>query len=175
MDSEIIKEMPSLKECKLLVLLKNSQLIVGAAGIGKFLNISALQITKDYQRRGIGYFVYKELIETLRKSGYSYITCYVDDKNTESIQMHEYFHFKTLFKIHLSKEKTQEIKILVLSKKGRFIDLFLKLFNSRLSQLILISFVKYIIKIKPQILGQSFRDDSVNISIKYVLKNFEKI
>ena len=116
-DSEIIKEMPSLKECKLLVLLENNECVVGAAGIGKFLNISALQITKDYQRRGIGYFVYRELIETLRKLGYSYIMCYVDDKNSESIKLHEFFHFKTVFKIHLSKEKTHEIKILLLSKK----------------------------------------------------------
>lgn len=173
-NTKLLTEMPSLKACNLLIIAERDSEIIGAAGVGGPFNITALQIRSDYQKRGIGGILYREFLRESKKRNYQFLLCYIDDKNTESLKLHDHFGFLTAFRIKLSKGKTLDVRILIIRYLGSAILTFLRLFNTRFGQLLLGIILKLVVKLKPEIIGQD-GTELPEINIGYIIKNFEKI
>lgn len=172
--SKILQEMPSLRFCNLLVLADHDGIITGAAGVGGIFKITALQIKKEYQKRGLGVILYKQLLDELKQRSYPFVMCYVDTTNTESLEIHDYFNFLTLFRVHLSLNKTLDIKILELKSQSKIIKLVLGMFNTKLGHILLAIILKIMVTVSPKILVHT-NEGLPHVNVRYMIKNFEKI
>ena len=172
--SGISQEMRSLESMDWLVLADMNEEIVGAAGVGGLFNVEMVQIRKDYQGKGVGGLLQASVIEEAKKRGYSYVTGLIDINNKESQKLNHGLGFKTVFRIHYAKNITQDIVILVFKPRGKIIETFLRIFNTKAGIAILACFLKISKSTFPKII--SYNEKKIpNPDIKHMIGNFEKI
>ena len=170
--SGISQEMRSLESMDWLVLADMNEEIVGAGGVGGLFNVSMLQTRKDYQGKGVGGLVQASAIEEAKKRGYSYITGLVDINNKQSLKLR--LGFKTIFRIHYAKNITQDIIILVFKPQGKIVEMFLRIFNTKMGMALLACCLKISKFTLPKII--SYNEKKIpNPNIKHMIGNFEKI
>jgi len=182
-DNNIIKElrkcdistkMRSLESCEWVVLADINEKIVGAAGIGGLFNVSMVQTIKDYQGKGVGGLLQVSAIKEAKKRGYSYIAGLIDINNKQSLKLNRGLGFKTLFRIHYTKNITQDIIILVFKPRGKIVEMFLRTFNTKVGMIILACFLKISKSTFPKII--SYNEKKIpEPNVKHIIKNFEKI
>ncbi len=182
-DSKIIKElrtggisqeMRSLESSDWLVLADLNEEIVGAAGVGGLFNVEMVQIRKDYQGKGVGGLLQASAIEEAKKRGYSYVTGLIDINNKESLKLNHGLGFKTVFRIHYAKNITQDIVILVFKPRGKIIETFLRIFNTKAGIAVLACCLKISKSMLPKIINYNEKKIP-NPDVKHIIKNFEKI
>jgi len=172
--SGISQEMRSLESMDWLVLADMNEEIVGAAGVGGLFNVEMVQIRKDYQGKGVGGLLQASAIEEAKKRGYSYVTGLIDINNKESLKLNHGLGFKTVFRIHYAKNITQDIVILVFKPRGKIIETFLRIFNTKAGIAVLACCLKISKSMLPKII--SYNEKKIpNPDVKQIIKNFEKI
>ena len=172
--SGISQEMRSLESMDWLVLADLNEEIIGAAGVGGLFNVEMVQTRKDYQGKGVGGLVQASAIEEAKKRGYSYITGLVDINNKQSLKVNHGLGFKTIFRIHYAKNITQDIIILVFKPQGKIVEMFLRVFNTKVGMALLACFLKISKFTLPKIINYNEKKIP-NPDIKHMIENFEKI
>ncbi len=173
-ESGFLDEMKSIIFCDWFVIHEKNNQIIGMAGVGGLFNTTHLIVEKKFRNIGLGPILYRELINEAKNRGYSYLATYQDPNNIDSVKIHKWLNFETIFRIHYSKEIVQDVKILVFKPKGKIIRKFLRIFNSLLGTIILTSILKITKGLFPQILGHEIEGlEDVNIST--AIRNFKKI
>ena len=174
-ESGLSKKMKSLEYCTFLVIEEEKGKIIGASGIGGILNVHSLQIDETVQGRGLGKKLFKKNIEEAKKKGFQYILVSRDPKNIRISKLHSFFGFKPLFKISYSNKITSESLILTLGKKGIILEKTFRIFNNIVGMVFLALFLKIF---KSALFKNALTyppEEFPNPSIRYILKNFEKI
>ena len=173
--NKISKEMIHFfKTSKWLVLEDLENEIIGAAGIGGSFNVAGVEAKKEYQGKGLGVLLQKNMIEEAKEKGYSYITGLIDVKNNESIKLHKKLGFKTMFQINYAENITQNIVILILKPRGKIMECFLKIFNTKIGMIILAYLLKTLKSFFPRLVNLNAKE-LPNPIINYIIKNFKKI
>ena len=98
----------------------------------------------------------------------------MDPRNTSSQKMHDGVGYKTIFRIHYSKDIIQDVKIIVFTKKGLIVEQFLKCFNSKIGVFFLGCFLKIFKNHFTGIIGHNEENTPIP-SIKHIVSNFEKL
>ena len=172
--SGLFKEMKSLESCDFFAIEEEGSLVVGVAGLGGLFHVSAIQITEKWRGKGLGKKLQGELISEAKKRNYSFLTVYNDPRNIASEKMHNSLGYKTIFRIHYSRDIVNNVKILVFTKRAILVKQFLKIFNSKIGMLILGILLKFTRKIYPKII--LYNEENIpKPSIINMIKKFEKI
>ena len=173
-ESGISDEMKSLELSDWIIYETIDNEIIGAAGIGGIFHTSSINIHEKFRGKGYGKKIQKELVNEARKRNYSFVTVFVDPRNDSSIKMHDELGYKTMFRIHYSKDIIQDIKIIIYKRRGNMIRKFLRCFNTKIG----IFFLACILKISRGLFKKMFAYDEKEIpvlSIKNIVANFKKI
>ena len=148
--------------------------IVGASGLGGIFHTSSINIHEKFRGKGYGRKIQKELVGEARKRNYSFVTVFVDPRNDSSIKMHDELGYKTMFRIHYSKDIIQDIKIIIFKKRGFIVKKFLRCFNTKIGVFLLAC----ILKISRSLFKKMIAYDEKVVpipDIKQIINNFEKI
>ena len=170
----ISTEMKSLESSDWIVYETIDNQILGAAGIGGIFHTSSINIHEKFRGKGYGKKIQKELVNEARKRNYSFVTVFVDPRNDSSIKMHDELGYKTMFRIHYSKDIIQDIKIIIFKKRGFIVKKFLRCFNTKIGVFLLAC----ILKISRSLFKKMIAYDEKVVpipDIKQIINNFEKI
>ena len=170
----ISTEMKSLESSDWIVYETINSEIVGAAGIGGIFHTSSVNVHEKFRGKGYGKKIQKELVNEARKRNYSFVTVFVDPRNDSSIKMHDELGYKTMFRIHYSKDIIQDIKIIIFKKRGFIVKKFLRCFNTKIGVFLLAC----ILKISRSLFKKMIAYDEKVVpipDIKQIINNFEKI
>ena len=171
--SEISSKMNSLETCKWLVLEERDGKIIGAVGLGGLFHVSSIQIDENHQGKGIGKMLQGKMIEEAKRRGYSFITIFIDPRNPATVKLHDFYGYRTVFRIHYSPDIVQDVKILVFKSKGEIVAKFLSIFNTHFG-IVLLAFILRVTKfLFARIIAHT--SDVPNPSLRWIIKNFEKI
>ena len=176
-ESGISHEMKSIELCDWLVIHEEQDKIIGAGGIATTFHITQLQIHPEYQMKGLGPLIYREMIKEAKRRNYSFLSTYQEASNTQSSKIHEFHNMSLMFRIHFSKEKIMDVRFIAWNRKGKILEKFFRFFNSRFGMLILACMLKISQPLYPNLLGH-FVDDGRYVlkpSIMWIMKNFTKI
>ena len=172
--SKISTKMRSIELSDWVVFEQIDDKIIGAAGMGGYFHSSSINVNENFRGKGYGARIQKELVKTAKKKNYSFVTVFVDPRNKSSQKMHDSVGYKTVFRIHYSKEIIQDVKIIILQKRGIVIQKFLKCFNSTIGMFFLGCFLKIFKNFFNNVIG--YNEEKIPIpSIKHIVNNFEKI
>ena len=170
----ISTEMKSLESSDWIVYETIDNQILGASGIGGIFHTSSINIHEKFRGKGYGKKIQKELVNEARKRNYSFVTVFVDPRNDSSIKMHDELGYKTMFRIHYSKDIIQDIKIIIFKKRGFIVKKFLRCFNTKIGVFLLAC----ILKISRSLFKKMIAYDEKVVpipDIKQIINNFEKI
>ena len=173
-ESGISDEMKSIESSDWIIYETIDNEIIGAAGIGGIFHTSSINIHEKFRGKGYGKKIQKELVNEARKRNYSFVTVFVDPRNDSSIKMHDELGYKTMFRIHYSKDIIQDIKIIIFKKRGVIVKKFLECFNTKIGILFLACFLK----ISQNLFKKIFAYDEIKVpvaNIKTIFTKFEKI
>ena len=171
---DISTEMKSLESSDWIVYETINSEIVGAAGIGGIFHTSSINVHEKFRGKGYGKKIQKELVNEARKRNYSFVTVFVDPRNDSSIKMHDELGYKTMFRIHYSKDIIQDIKIIIFKKRGFIVKKFLRCFNTKIGVFLLACILKISRSLFKKIIA--YDEKVVPIpDIKQIINNFEKI
>jgi len=168
-------QLKSYIECEFLVFEEENGKIIGVSGIGGIFNVHGIKLLEEAQGHGLGKILFSKNIEEAKRRGYSFILASRNPANKRIIKLHDFFGFKRIFRIHYSQDIVSEAIILVLKPKGKIVQKFLGIFNT-LSGMIILSIS---LKISRSLLFTKLLaynpNKYPNPSIKYIIKNFEKL
>ena len=173
-ESGISDEMKSIESSDWIIYETIDNEIIGAAGIGGIFHTSSINIHEKFRGKGYGKKIQKELVNEARKRNYSFVTVFVDPRNDSSIKMHDELGYKTMFRIHYSKDIIQDIKIIIFKKRGFIVKKFLRCFNTKIGVFLLAC----ILKISRSLFKKMIAYDEKVVpipDIKQIINNFEKI
>ena len=173
-ESGISDKMKSIESSDWIVYETIDNEIVGASGIGGIFHTSSINIHEKFRGKGYGKKIQKELVNEARKRNYSFVTVFVDPRNDSSIKMHDELGYKTMFRIHYSKDIIQDIKIIIFKKRGFIVKKFLRCFNTKIGVFLLACILKISRSLFKKIIA--YDEKVVPIpDIKQIINNFEKI
>ena len=176
-ESGISDEMKSLELCDWLIIHEHQNRIIGAVGVATTFHITQLQIHPEYQMRGLGPLIFREMISEAKRRNYSFVSTYQEANNVQSTKIHEFHNMSLMFRIHFSKEKIMDVRFVAWNRKGKILEKFFRFFNSRFGMSILACMLKISQPLYPKLLGH-FVDDGRYVlkpSIMWIMKNFTKI
>ena len=88
--------------------------------------------------------------------------------------MHDELGYKTMFRIHYSKDIIQDIKIIIFKKRGFIVKKFLRCFNTKIGVFLLACILKISRSLFKKMIA--YDEKAVPIpDIKQIINNFEKI
>lgn len=172
-DSGLSNKMKSLEHCSFLVIEERDGGVIGAGGLGGLLNVPSLQIDDKYQGQGIGKILLDATIKETKKRGYSFISGSRNPENVRAIQLHNFYGFKPIFRIHYSPGYVRDVIILVLKPRGKIIEKFFSIFNNLLGTI----FLSVVLKIIKPAFASLFTlqpEEFPDVHISHMIKNFEK-
>lgn len=172
--SGLSKEMISLEHCDFLVIEEKNGKIIGAGGLGGFLNVPSLQIDTQFQGKGIGKKLLDATIKETKRRGYSFISGSRNPENINAIKLHDFYGFKRIFRIHYSPGIVRDVIILVLSPRGKIVEKFFSLFNNLVGMIIFSICVKIIKPAFTKLFTLS-PEELPDIDILHAIRNFEKL
>tara|TARA_B100000029_G_scaffold85442_1_gene75928 strand:+ start:618 stop:1184 length:567 start_codon:yes stop_codon:yes gene_type:complete len=173
-ESNISKLMKSLEASDWLVYEKKNNRIIGAAGIGGIFHTSSIFIDESLRGKGYGKKIQQGVINEAKKRHYSFVTVFVDPRNTSSIKLHDELGYQNIFRIHYSKKIVQDIKIIVFRKKGYLVRTLLGFFNTKIGNLFLVCMLKIFRGYFKTIFAYD-ENEIPSLDFKISIKNFEKI
>tara|TARA_Y100001936_G_scaffold33979_1_gene32039 strand:+ start:502 stop:1068 length:567 start_codon:yes stop_codon:yes gene_type:complete len=172
--SKLSTDMKSLEVSEWIVLEDKNNEIIGAAGIGGMFHTSSININKKFRGKGLGSKIQKRLVEEARNRGYSFVTVFVDPRNTSSTKMHDRLGYRTIFRIHYSDSVIQDVKIIIFNSKGKIIRGILSMFNTKIGILFLGCFLKIFRNLFREIFA--YDEDVIPIpNVKNIFQKFEKV
>lgn len=123
-----------LLQSKLLALREVKEKVVGVAGI-RGRNLFFLVVKKEWQDRGIGQELTREIVIRAIKRNYNYVALNVPSSNTKAIHIYQKFGFKVVYSYKVKGKKIL-LMILPINWKGTIakkIYLVKHLFSSTIS------------------------------------------
>ena len=172
--SGISTSMKSLESSEWIVYETENNELVGAAGIGGLFHSSSINVHEKFRGKGLGKKIQIELVKEAKRKKFSFVTVFVDSRNASSQKMHDEVGYKTIFRIHYSNEIIQDVKIIILKKRGIIIEKFLKCFNTKIGIFFLGCSLKIFKNYFNSVIG--YDEEKIPIpSIKHIVQNFEKI
>ena len=129
---------------------------------------------EKFRGKGYGEDIQKRLIAEAKTKNFSFVTVFVDPRNTASTIMHDKVGYKTIFRIHYSSDIIQDVKIIILKRKGVLVEGFLKLFNTKIGMFCLGCLLKVFRGFFKNIIGYNEQISPIP-SLKHIIQNFEKI
>lgn len=172
--SGISKLMKSLESCEWLVIEKEENRIIGAAGMGGFFHVSSIQIIEEFQNKGIGKKLQSELIEESRRKGYSFIIVLFNPENIRSMNLHISLGYKKIFRIKYSEKYINDVSMIVFKPAGVFLQRILKSFNTKTGMFFLACCLKILKPLFKKLIAYNEKDLPTP-SIRWIMKNFERI
>ena len=170
----ISTKMRSLESSDWIVYEQIDDKIMGAAGMGGLFHSSSINVHEKFRGKGLGKKIQIELVKEAKRKKFSFVTVFVDSRNASSQKMHDEVGYKTIFRIHYSNEIIQDVKIIILKKRGIIIEKFLKCFNTKIGIFFLGCSLKIFKNYFNSIIG--YDEEKIPIpSIKHIVQNFEKI
>ena len=170
----ISTKMRSLESSDWIVYEQIDDKIMGAAGMGGLFHSSSINVHEKFRGKGLGKKIQIELVKEAKRKNFSFVTVFVDSSNASSQKMHDEVGYKTIFRIHYSNEIIQDVKIIILKKRGIIIEKFLKCFNTKIGIFFLGCSLKIFKNYFNSIIG--YDEEKIPIpSIKHIVQNFEKI
>ena len=170
----ISTKMRSLESSDWIVYEQIDDKIMGAAGMGGLFHSSSINVHEKFRGKGLGKKIQIELVKEAKRKNFSFVTVFVDSRNASSQKMHDEVGYKTIFRIHYSNEIIQDVKIIILKKRGIIIEKFLKCFNTKIGIFFLGCSLKIFKNYFNNVIG--YDEEKIPIpSIKHIIQNFEKI
>ena len=170
----ISTKMRSLESSDWIVYEQIDDKIMGAAGMGGLFHSSSINVHEKFRGKGLGKKIQIELVKEAKRKNFSFVTVFVDSRNAASQKMHDEVGYKTIFRIHYSNEIIQDVKIIILKKRGIIIEKFLKCFNTKIGIFFLGCSLKIFKNYFNNVIG--YDEEKIPIpSIKHIIQNFEKI
>ena len=170
----ISTKMRSLESSDWIVYEQIDDKIMGAAGMGGLFHSSSINVHEKFRGKGLGKKIQIELVKEAKRKKFSFVTVFVDSRNAASQKMHDEVGYKTIFRIHYSNEIIQDVKIIILKKRGIIIEKFLKCFNTKIGIFFLGCSLKIFKNYFNSVIG--YDEEKIPIpSIKHIVQNFEKI
>ena len=174
-ESGLLDEMSNLESCDFLVIAEHNGEIIGASGVGGKLHVNTLIVQEKFRNKAIGALLLKDVIKESKKRKYPFITASRDPENINAVKLHDFFNLMPIFQVKYRKNFTRDVIFRSFSNKGDIVEWILKLFNSKIGAIILITSIKILKKtLFKKILtysAEEFPDPDVIFSIK----NFKKI
>ena len=173
-ESGLSIQMKSLEACDFFAIEEKDDLVIGAAGLGGLFHVSGIQILEKFRGKGLGKKLQNELILEAKKRNFSFLTVFNDPRNLTSEKLHNSLGYETIFRIHYSNEKVNDVKILIFKKRGLFVKKWLQFFNSKTGIFFLGIMIKYSRKLFPKFILYN-EENMPEPSIINMVKKFEKI
>ena len=173
-NSGISKLMKSLESCDWLAIEENNDRIIGAAGMGGFFHVSSIQIIEEFQNKGIGKKLQKELIDESRRRGYSFVMVLFNPSNIPSANLHTSLGYKKIFRIKYSENYINDVNIIIFRGVGNFLHSILKIFNSKTGMFFLACCLKILKPLFRRLIAYD-ENDLPSPSVRWIVRNFEKI
>jgi len=142
-----VLSLSDLLQCKLLVTEEEKETIIGIAGLRK-KNMFFLVVKSEYQNRGIGQKLTREVIQKAALTKYDYIALYVFQSNTKAVHIYQKLGFKTGYTSLIDGRKTL-LMVLPLNWQGIFLVAKCKLKSLCLIGTIIHKIVKAIRTVMP--------------------------
>lgn len=152
----------------------NSQ-IVGVGCVGGLMNHYAIEIKNEFFGRGLWRNISNEIIRETKNRKLSFLTGVYKTNNLISIKIQNSLGFIPVFSINYSESEGREVVIILpINKKGKIIFNFMKIFNTKIGNMLFsISFFlsKPLLK---KIIGLS-GNTMPPINLKFSISNFQKV
>ena len=157
-----------------MVIEEDKDQIIGAAGMGGFFHVSSIQILEEFQNKGIGKRLQKELIEESQRRGYSFVTVLFNPTNTASVTLHTSLGYKKIFRIKYTEKYVNDVSIIIFKPVGYFLQSILKNFNTKIGMFFLACCLKILKPLFRRLIAYD-ENDLPSPSVRWIVRNFEKI
>ncbi len=165
----------SFVKCKFIVLEDEDGKIIGVSGIGGVFNVHGIELLEEARGKGLGKKLFSENIEEAKRRGYSFILASRNPANTRIIKLHDFLGFRRIFRIHYTQDMVREAIILVLKPRGKIVQKFLGIFNTKVGMVVLSIGLKITRSFLFAKLLAYDPNRYPNPDMKYIIKNFEKV
>jgi hypothetical protein len=149
--------------------------IVGVGCVGGLMNHYAIELKDEYYGRGLWRNIFNEINTESQNRNLSFLTGVYKTTNLISIKIQTSLGFTPIFSIDYSKVEGREVVIILPFKsKGKLIKNFMKIFDTKIGNIL---FSLFFILSKPllkNIIGLS-TETMPKIDLKYSLYNFKKV
>jgi len=162
-------------ECKFIVFEEEEGKIIGVSGIGGIFNVHGIELLEEARGKGLGKILFSKNIEEAKRRGYSYILASRNPANTPIIKLHDFLGFRCIFRIHYTQDLVREAIILILKPKGKIVQKFLGIFNTKVGMAVLSIGLKITRSLLFTKLLAYDPNRYPNPDIKYIIKNFDKV
>lgn len=160
---------------KFLAIEKDQDRIVGICFVGGILNSNGIEVDEEIRGKGIGKKLLNDVIEECKKRNISFMTGVFKPSNIVSIKTHTKIGYIPLFTFHYNKAEGKEIVVILpFNKKGRIIMNLLKIFNTRIGN-ILFAIILILLRSALKNLIAFSNDKMPKIDFLYSIKNFERV
>jgi len=149
--------------------------IVGVGCVGGLMNHYAIELKDEYYGRGLWRNIFKEIHTESQNRNMSFLTGVYKTTNLISIKIQTSLGFIPIFSIDYNKVEGREVVIILpFNSKGKLIKKFMKIFDTKIGNMLFSLFFILSKPILKNIIGLSSKTMS-KIDLKYSLYNFEKV
>ena len=174
-ESGLLDEMSNLESCDFLVIAEHRGQIIGASGVGGKLHVNTLIVQEKFRNKAIGALLLKDVIKESKKREYPFIIASRDPENINAVKLHNFFKLMPIFQVKYSENFTRDVIFRSFSNKGNIVRWSLKLFNSKIGTIFLITSIKILKKILFKKMLTYSADEFPDPDIIFAIKNFKKI
>jgi hypothetical protein len=149
--------------------------IVGVGCVGGLMNHYAIELKNEYYGRGLWRNIFNEIHTESQNKNMSFLTGVYKTTNLISIKIQTSLGFTPIFSIDYNKVEGREVVIILpFNSKGKIIKKIMKIFDTKIGNMLFSLFFILSKPILKNIIGLSSKTMS-KIDLKYSLYNFEKV
>ena len=149
--------------------------IVGVGCVGGLMNHYAIELKDEYYGRGLWRNIFNEIHTESQNRNMSFLTGVYKTTNLISIKIQTSLGFTPIFSIDYNKVEGREIVIILpFNSKGKLIKNFMKIFDTKIGNILFSLFFVLLKPLLKNIIGLS-AETMPKIDLKYSLYNFEKV
>jgi|APSaa5957512493_1039668.scaffolds.fasta_scaffold05389_7 hypothetical protein len=149
--------------------------IVGVGCVGGLMNHYAIELKDEYYGRGLWRNIFNEIHTESQNRNMSFLTGVYKTTNLISIKIQTSLGFTPIFSIDYNKVEGREVVIILpFNSKGKLIKKIMKIFDTKIGNMLFSLFFILSKPILKNIIGLSSKTMS-KIDLKYSLYNFEKV
>ena len=149
--------------------------IVGVGCVGGLMNHYAIELKNEYYGRGLWRNIFNEIHTESQNKNMSFLTGVYKTTNLISIKIQTSLGFTPIFSIDYNKVEGREVVIILpFNSKGKLIKKIMKIFDTKIGNMLFSLFFILSKPILKNIIGLSSKTMS-KIDLKYSLYNFEKV
>jgi len=149
--------------------------IVGVGCVGGLMNHYAIELKDEYYGRGLWRNIFNEIHTESENRNMSFLTGVYKITNLISIKIQTSLGFTPIFSIDYNEVEGREVVIILpFNSKGKLIKKIMKIFDTKIGNMLFSLFFILSKPILKNIIGLSSKTMS-KIDLKYSLYNFEKV